>query len=90
MPTSAPEPPPGRNAEELVLYGLVVAIGAIPVVVAVAQGGTFGGEPTIGLVMLCLGLIGTVVHLRGNRSPDVPRPAHPVDEPAPGAGSRRR
>jgi hypothetical protein len=65
--TSAPETQPRWNAEELVLYGLLVAIGAIPVVVAVVGGGMFGVEPTIGLGMVCLGLIGTVVHLCRNR-----------------------
>lgn len=64
-PTSTPERP-GRNAEEPVLYGLLVAIGAIPVVIAVLRGGMFGVEPTLGLVMLCLGLIGLGLHVCTN------------------------
>jgi uncharacterized membrane protein YdjX (TVP38/TMEM64 family) len=44
--------------EELILYALLVAIGAIPVVLALADGGRFGVEATIGLIMLCAGLLG--------------------------------
>ena len=69
MPSSAPETRPDRNAEELILYGLLVAIGAIPVALALVQGGVFGVEPTLGLVMLCMGLLGVSLYLRRNRGP---------------------
>ena len=49
--------------EELVLYALLVAIGAIPVVLALVDGGTFGVEATIGLLMVSAGLLGALAYL---------------------------
>jgi hypothetical protein len=48
--------------EELILYGLLVVIGAIPVAVAVAERTTFGVEATIGLLMVCAGVIGAIFY----------------------------
>jgi hypothetical protein len=48
--------------EELIFYGLLVVIGAIPVVVAIAQRVAFGGDATIGLLMIGTGLAGAVYH----------------------------
>jgi len=55
----APEPAhrAGRG-EEAVLYGLLVVVGLIPVLVALATGAKFGGEPTIGMMMVGAGLWG--------------------------------
>ena len=46
--------------EELILYGLLMLIGAIPVVIALAQQTAFGVEATIGIVMACAGLLGAL------------------------------
>lgn len=59
-PIRSSKPPP----EELILHGLLVVIGAIPVVVALVQRGTFGVEATLGLLMVCAGAIGAVVYAR--------------------------
>ena len=48
--------------EELILYALFIAIGAIPVVLALADGGTFGVDATLGLLMICAGALGAVAH----------------------------
>jgi hypothetical protein len=44
--------------EQLILYVLLAAVGLIPVVVTLEEGGNFGVEPTLGLVMLLAALIG--------------------------------
>lgn len=44
--------------EELIVYGLLVGIGAIPVVNAIVERTAFGVEATIGLIMVCAGLLG--------------------------------
>jgi hypothetical protein len=49
--------------EELVLYALFVAIGAIPVVLALAHGGTFGVDATLGLLMISAGALGALAHV---------------------------
>jgi uncharacterized membrane protein len=49
------------HSEELVLYGLLVVIGAIPVAFAVAHPGTFSGEASFGLLMVLAGVVGSVV-----------------------------
>ena len=49
-----------RNGEELILYGLLVLIGMIPVMIALVRHATFGAEATIGLLMLCAGAIGII------------------------------
>lgn len=48
--------------EELVLYALFVAIGAIPVVLALVHGGTFGVDATLGLLMISAGALGALAH----------------------------
>lgn len=40
------------------LHGLLVMIGAIPVALALASGGRFDVQATLGLVMAALGLAG--------------------------------
>jgi hypothetical protein len=55
------------SSEELILYGLLVLIGAIPVAIAVVQRATFGVDATLGLLMVCLGAIGAFVHVRRAR-----------------------
>ena len=45
-------------AEELIVYALLIGIGAIPVVNAIVEHATFGVEATIGLIMVCAGLLG--------------------------------
>jgi hypothetical protein len=58
--------------EELIVYGLLVGVGAIPVVGAVIERATFGVEATIGLIMGCAGLLGVFAWLwrvLGRREP---------------------
>jgi hypothetical protein len=59
--TSTPHP------EELVLYALLVAIGAIPVVIALVEGVALGVEATLGLGMVSAGLIGGAAYLLRTR-----------------------
>ena len=47
--------------EERVVYAALCLVGAIPVAVALAHGGAFGVEPTIGLLMGLAGAIGLAV-----------------------------
>ena len=55
--------------EELILYGLLVVIGAIPVVMALAQGHSFAVDATVGLLMMCGGALGAIAYaLRMRRS----------------------
>jgi hypothetical protein len=51
-----------RSPEELILYGLLVAIGAIPVVLALASGGTFDVNATLGLLMVSGGALGAIAY----------------------------
>ncbi|HUJ56995.1 MAG TPA: hypothetical protein VLX92_00725 [Kofleriaceae bacterium] len=55
-----PEPPelpgPRMPSEEVVLIGLLLVIGGVRVVVAIATGSAFDSETTLGLVMFGLGL----------------------------------
>jgi hypothetical protein len=55
---------PKSYPEELILYGLLVVIGAIPVVIALIRGAVLGVETTLGLLMVCAGVIGAIVHAR--------------------------
>lgn len=55
------------HPEELILYALLVAIGAIPVVIAIAQRAVFGVEATLGLLMVAVGLVGAAFHARRTR-----------------------
>ncbi len=52
------------DREECATYGALAAIGAIPVVIAVAQGVPFGAEATIGLMMSIVGIGGLVARWR--------------------------
>jgi hypothetical protein len=45
-------------SEEVILYGTLCAIGAIPIALDIANGGAFGVQATIGLVMTIAGAIG--------------------------------
>ena len=57
LPTTSPEGLESSN-EELIVYGLLVAIGVIPVVIALVQHARFGFWETIGLIMACAGTVG--------------------------------
>jgi MFS superfamily sulfate permease-like transporter len=52
------------HPEELILYGLLVGIGAIPVAIALVRHAAFGVEATLGLLMVCAGGIGAVTYAR--------------------------
>ena len=57
------------DPEDLVLYGLLIAIGVIPVAIAVIEHAAFGFDATLGLLMLAVGGVGLLVHvLRARRS----------------------
>ncbi len=49
--------------EELILYAVLVAVGAIPVTGTLAEHAGFGAEATLGLVLLLLGLAGLLAAL---------------------------
>jgi hypothetical protein len=53
--------------EELVLYVLLVAVGAIPVILAAVQEEAFGVEATIGLLMMGAGVLGALGRVRRGR-----------------------
>jgi len=44
--------------EELIVYSLLIGIGAIPVVTAIVEHTALGVEATLGLIMVCAGLLG--------------------------------
>jgi hypothetical protein len=46
--------------EELLIYGLLVVVGAIPVAMTLAQHGAFGSEATLGILMLGAGTLGVI------------------------------
>ena len=48
----------GSFIEELIVYLVLVAVGAIPVVAALVRRTGLGVEPTIGLLMIFLGILG--------------------------------
>ncbi|HEX7841620.1 MAG TPA: hypothetical protein VF469_29325 [Kofleriaceae bacterium] len=57
------------HPEELILYGLLVGIGAIPVVIALVQHAAFGVDATLGLLMVCAGAVGAIAYAwRAHRS----------------------
>jgi hypothetical protein len=64
-PQSTADRPAAALGEELILYVALCVIGAIPVVIALARGGAFGVEPTLGLAMIAAGTIGLVAAWRG-------------------------
>ena len=51
-------------SEETVLYGLLLAIGLVPVAIAWASGGGYGAEATVGGLMATGGLLGLVQRAR--------------------------
>lgn len=53
--------------EELILYALLIAIGAIPVAIALGEQAAFGVEATLGLIMMCLGALGGLGDLARSR-----------------------
>ena len=55
-PAAAKEP--RSPSEELVLYAALVAIGAIPVIVALVGAIPWGVDATLGVLMTAAGLIG--------------------------------
>ena len=67
--TSAPnvEPEPANDHDELVIYALLVAIGAIPVIIAFALGAAVGTQATIGGAMIGLGAAGLARAVRRRR-----------------------
>jgi hypothetical protein len=54
-------------SEELVVYAALCVVGAIPVAVALAHGGAFGVEPTLGMLMAVAGVAGLIATLIGVR-----------------------
>ena len=44
--------------EEVLTYGLFVAIGVIPILIAIARGTSFGAQATVGIAMVVAGLAG--------------------------------
>ena len=55
---------PSRTSEEPILYGLLLAIGLVPVAIAWATGGGYGAEATIGGLMAAGGALGLVQQAR--------------------------
>ena len=58
--------------EDLVLYGLMIFIGIIPVIITLVDRAVFGFDATLGLMMVAVGLVGLLYHrLRARfRSPE--------------------
>lgn len=58
--------------EDLVLYGMMIFIGIIPVIITLVEGAAFGFDATLGLMMVAVGLVGLLYHrLRARfRSPE--------------------
>lgn len=52
--------PAALDPEALIVYGLLIVVGAIPIATAVDQRGTFGVEATVGLIMIALGAVGAL------------------------------
>ena len=53
-----------RDGDERAIYLVTATVGAIPMTIAAASGARFGVEPTLGLVMFGLGVVGLVSTLR--------------------------
>jgi len=80
------EPSSNPSSEELIVYGLLLLVGAIPVVIAIAQHARFGVDATLGLLMVCAGAIGAITYLtQAWRAPAADAGRYAV-----GAGSRSR
>ncbi len=52
------DPASARWPDAVGLSWAALLIGLLPVVTAVARGGAWGAEPTVGLVLSCLGAVG--------------------------------
>lgn len=81
--------------EELIIYTLLIVIGAIPITNAVEAGATIGVEATIGLLMIvagCAGLLAFIWQLRGDKPVAPPEARVQLDPGAsdPETGSRNR
>ena len=48
--------------EDLVLYGLMIFIGIIPVIIALIERAAFGFDATLGLMMVVVGSVALVYH----------------------------
>jgi hypothetical protein len=57
-----PASPPLR--EEVVLYGMLTAVGPLPVASALMAHAALSGEATVGLLMTCAGVAGLVASAR--------------------------
>ncbi len=53
---------PRLDPEELILYGLLMVIGAIPVLLAVGGSASFGVDASVGLLMVCAGAVGAIAY----------------------------
>jgi hypothetical protein len=69
------------GSEELILYGLLVVIGAIPVGLALLQQAAFGIDATLGVIMIGAGTLGAIAYATRAR----PRSAGPAEAPSTGA-----
>jgi hypothetical protein len=91
MRTDRPSTSSFPNPEELILYALLVLIGAIPTGDALVQQASFGVEATLGVLMICAGVIGAIGYAMQARrsSTDIvePQPSGPGSSLA---GSRSR
>jgi len=61
--TPAPSDERPRAGEELIVYAVLAAVGALPVAGALRDHAAFHAEATIGLVMLIAGVIGLLAAL---------------------------
>jgi hypothetical protein len=85
MLTHSPSDSPATlDPEALIVYGLLIVVGAIPIATALDQRGGFGVEATVGLIMIVLGAVGALgcawQALAGS-------PRYPADCDHSGAGS---
>ena len=74
--------PPSPSSEELILYSLLVMIGAIPIAIAVIERAMFDADATLGLMMVCTGVIGAVRQLRRRAALERYHQALPRSAPA--------
>jgi hypothetical protein len=61
-------PPSSRrrqvDREQTIVHGALVAVGVIPVAIALATGDPLGSEATLGLLLVAAGLVGLVAGRR--------------------------
>jgi len=58
--------PPRRpqvDPEDLILYGLLLVIGIIPVMITLVERSAFGFDATLGLMMVVVAIVGLVFHV---------------------------